>query len=35
MSEQKSIVVFIHGVMAESASWDLLIGRCQAECHQF
>ena len=35
MSEQKSIVVSVHGAMAESASWDLLIDRCQAERHQF
>jgi hypothetical protein len=35
MSEQKSIMVFVHGLMADSAGWDLLIDRCQAERHQF
>ena len=35
MSEQKPIVVFVHGAMAESTSWDLLIDRCQTERHQF
>jgi pimeloyl-ACP methyl ester carboxylesterase len=35
MSEQKPTVVLVHGAFAESASWDLVIERCQAEHHQF
>lgn len=35
MSEQKPTVVLVHGAFAESANWDLVIERCQAEHHQF
>jgi pimeloyl-ACP methyl ester carboxylesterase len=35
MSEQKPTVVLVHGAFAESASWDFVIERCQAEHHQF
>jgi len=35
MSEQKPIVVFVHRAIAESATWDLVIDRCQTERHQF
>lgn len=35
MAEQKPTVVLVHGAFAESASWDLVIERCQAEHHQF
>jgi pimeloyl-ACP methyl ester carboxylesterase len=35
MAEQKSTIVLVHGAFAESASWDLVIERCQAEHHQF
>jgi hypothetical protein len=35
MSEQKPIVVFVYGAIAESATGDLVIDRCQTERHQF
>ena len=35
MAEQKPTIVLVHGAFAESASWDLVIQRCQAEHHQF
>ena len=35
MSEQKPTIVLVHGAFAESASWDLVIERCQSETHQF
>jgi pimeloyl-ACP methyl ester carboxylesterase len=35
MAEQTPTVVLVHGAFAESASWDLVIERCQAEHHQF
>ena len=34
MAEQKPTVVLVHGAFAESASWDLVIERCQTEHHQ-
>ncbi len=34
MAEPKPTVVLVHGAFAESASWDLVIERCQAEHHQ-
>jgi pimeloyl-ACP methyl ester carboxylesterase len=34
MSEQKTTIVLVHGAFAESASWDLVIERCQTEHHQ-
>ena len=34
MSEQRPTIVLVHGAFAESASWDLVIERCQAEHHQ-
>ena len=35
MAEPKPTVVLVHGAFAESASWDLVIQRCQTEHHQF
>jgi len=32
---KKPTVVLVHGAFAESASWDLVIERCQSENHQF
>jgi len=34
MAERKPTVVLVHGGFAESASWDLVIERCQTEHHQ-
>lgn len=34
MSEQKTTIVLVHGAFAESASWDLVIERCQADHRQ-
>lgn len=35
MAEPKPTLVLVHGAFAESASWDFVIERCQAEHHQF
>ena len=35
MTDQKPTIVLVHGAFAESASWDLVIERCESEHHQF